>query len=97
MEKFVPVPHPFWYWTEVAVLVEKTVEQVRPVERPLFATAILMVAATPGPPFGAPGTGTPFASVAAPRYSMSPVVETAPETTCAMAASILGAVPVSRL
>src|SRR5947208_124754 len=69
---------------------ESTVEHVKPVVRPDFATAVPMIlvpAGTPAPPFGAPGTGTPLASTAFPSSRMFPEGSTAPEATCAIAAS----------
>src|SRR5262250_3936130 len=66
-------------------------EQVRPVDRPLFATGMLTAPATPDPACGAPATGTPFPSAVAPRYRIFPAGSTFPDTTCAIAASIFDA------
>jgi len=81
----------------VVTLVAMTVEQVSPVDRPLLATGRPATTATPEPACGGPGTGMLLASVVAPRKRMLPVVSTPPAAACAMAASILGADPVSRL
>src|SRR5690348_8507940 len=70
-----------------------TVEQVRPVLRPLFATAVepgVMEATGRIVLAGAPSSGTPFVEPA-PSSMMLPLVSTVPETTLAMAASTGGA------
>src|SRR5580692_8335506 len=66
---------------------EAIVEQVSPVVRPLFATAIPREGASPEPACGGPAIGTPFASALTPSNRMFPLVSTLPETICAMAAS----------
>src|SRR5579862_4084063 len=66
---------------------ESIVEHVRPVVRPLFATASSNEGDSPEPASGAPANGTPFASVAEPSNKMFPLVLTLPETICAIAAS----------
>ena len=47
---------------EVLTATAITVEHVKPVARPLFATGIPSVAGTPVPPCGGAGTGMPLAS-----------------------------------
>jgi len=54
-----------------------TVEQVRPVVRPLFATGMAIFAATPVPACGEPGFGT-FPVAVLPNEKIVPLVSTAP-------------------
>ena len=77
----------------MVVFVDETLEHVRPVVRPDFATGtptMLAPAGSPEPPLGAPGTGTPFASVVDPSKRMLPLESTLLGTTCAIAASTVG-------
>src|SRR5437879_13076243 len=75
---------------------ERTVEQVRPVERPLLATARPTAAAAPEPACGGPSVGIPPLFVP-PNSRIVPSRSTVPATTCASAASTFGGEPVSRL
>ena len=75
------------YAMDTFMFVAPTVEHVRPVVRPDFATVRLTDAACPFPPLGAPGKGTPLASVLDPSRRILPLELTAPEATCAIAAS----------
>src|ERR1700742_2689896 len=70
------------------MLTDNTVEQVSPVDRPLFATCNPSVATIPVPASGAPGTGTPFESAVPPKYKIFPAGAAAPGTTRAIATSI---------
>src|SRR5260370_35982308 len=63
-----------------------TVEHVRPVVRPLFATLRPTLAAIPVPVCGGPGLGT-FPAAVLPREMIVPLVSTAPGLICAIAAS----------
>src|SRR5216684_2094384 len=82
----VPAPHPVWYCTLVEIAMAPTLEHVRPVVRPLFATVMATFAATPGPACGGPGSGT-FPVAVLPSEKIVPLVSTAPRLICAMAAS----------
>lgn len=82
------------YFTETSVLVDSTVEHVRPVLRPLLATAVTLgVSEDTGRTVlaGASSAGIPPGAVS-PSSRMVPAVSTAPETTLAIAASAEGLV-----
>src|SRR5437667_11722182 len=80
----VPVPHPVWYCTLVEIAMAPTVEHVRPVVRPLFATLRPTFAAAPIPACGGPGSGTfPFAVL--PSKKIGPLVFTASGQRIALA------------
>src|SRR6202035_872433 len=81
-----PVPHPVWYCTLVEMAMAPTVEHVRPVVRPLFATLRPTLAAAPIPACGGPGSGT-FPVTVLPSKKIVPFVSTAPGLISAMAAS----------
>src|SRR5258708_27117875 len=85
-ENVVPVPHPVWYCTFVEIPMAPTVEHVRPVVRPLFATLRPVLAAIPVPACGGPGLGT-FPAAVLPSARIVPPVSTAPGLICSMAAS----------
>src|SRR6266853_3764277 len=74
---------------------EKIEEQVNPVDRPLFATVLPTVGATPEPAWGGPFAGG--LPAAPPNCRIVPAVSTAPELISASAASIFGTGPLSML
>src|SRR5207245_10380067 len=90
-----PVPHPCWYSTLIFACVAKMEQQVKPGDRPLFATALPTVGAAPEPACGGPFAGGLLA--VPPNCRIVPAVSTAPVLISAKAASIFCAGPVSML
>src|SRR3989475_12821585 len=74
--KTLPVPHPFWYSTLMFACMEKMEEQVKPVDRPLFATVLPTVGATPEPARGGASSGGLL--VGPLNWRSVPAVSTAP-------------------
>src|SRR5260370_42364417 len=91
--KTLPVPHPFWYSTLMFACMEKMEEQVKPVDRPLFATVLPTVGATPEPARGGASSGGLLGVPL--NLRIGPAGSTAPRLICASAASIFGAGPLS--
>src|SRR2546427_6469388 len=89
--KVLPVPHPFWYSTLMFACMEKIEEQVKPVDLPLFATALPTVGVTRRPACGGASSGGALS--VPPHCRIVPVGSTAPALISASAASNFGVGP----